>query len=167
MPLEMSEAEYEQYRKNQQRQEIAAEELEAPSRRQYPQLGKPFMDRHLGKLLDPDVPTGQNLDRLWIFSSEAARHLQLTIIPDREAHRTLRRKLRDIIRVSTWDADDYLAQRQALLFSSDILAGKSIGYTECTRERDALNEDRRVVKVDDRQPPPRESAGFLGFLRRR
>ena len=49
MPLEMTEAEYEQYRKNQQRQEIAAEELEAPSRRQYPQLGKPFMDRHLGK----------------------------------------------------------------------------------------------------------------------
>ncbi|MDD5049998.1 MAG: hypothetical protein WC489_07300 [Patescibacteria group bacterium] len=167
MPVEMSQEQYEQYLREQEKEEIIDEESRSP-RRTYPSLGKPFSDRHLEKLLDPDVPRNETLENLWLFGDYASRHLELTIIPDRESHHGLRQKMRDLQRISTWDADDYLQLRQALVFASEVLAGKSIGYTDNTRERDALNEDRRVVTVkDDRTPQPKEGGFFSGIIGRR
>jgi len=119
-------------------------------------------------LLDPDIPDDGSLKDLWLFSGDVARHVELTNIPTPEAHRKFRRATTSILRVATWDADDYLQQRMAKLAFCDILAGKSIGYTRHTRERDALNENRLTQTLrDDRPAPPRsDGGGFLSFLKR-
>lgn len=162
MPIQMDEEEY------RARQEALEEDLE----RDIPASPiKPLGERQMEKLIDPDVPTdtdSKELNKLWIFSSKATRHIELTNIPTPEAHKIIRRKMTDLTRIAHWDADEYLQVRMAKFFVTDILGGKSIGYTRHSRERDALNENRITQTIrDDRPLPPRESGGFLNFVRGR
>ncbi|MFA5408237.1 MAG: hypothetical protein WC343_05640 [Bacilli bacterium] len=158
MPIEMSAEEYEEL----------VQRVNNPDR-PLPSGGPPLAERTLSKLLDPDIPDDEKgLKQLWLFSGSSARHVELTNIPTPEAHRKFRRSVTGVLRIATWDAGDYLQQRMAKLVFCDILAGKSIGYTRHSRERDALNESRLTQTVrDDRPAPPRnEGGGFLSFLKR-
>ena len=157
MPIEMSKEEYDEL----------VSRVNDPNR-PLPPNGPSFSEQSLSMLLDPDIPDDGTLGPLWIFSGDVARHVELTNIPTPEAHRKFRRSITSILRVATWDADDYLQQRMAKLAFCDILAGKSIGYTRHTRERDALNENRLTQTLrDDRPAPPRnDGGGFLSFLKR-
>ena len=157
MPVEVSAADY----------EALLQRVNDPNR-PLPQSGPSIAEQSLSMLLDPDIPDDGSLKDLWLFSGDVARHVELTNIPTPEAHRKFRRATTSILRVATWDADDYLQQRMAKLAFCDILAGKSIGYTRHTRERDALNENRLTQTLrDDRPAPPRsDGGGFLSFLKR-
>jgi hypothetical protein len=167
MPIEMTKEQYESYLKEQQHQERVDGYVRSDisSKSMYPQVGKPITERQIEKLIDTDVPQNDVLKRLWLFSSESGRHFELTNIPDQKAHQKMKRGLRDIMRISTWDADEYMEIRQTLLLYNDVLSGKSIGWTDNARERDALNESRSIHRIEEgRQAPPRESSGFLSFM---
>lgn len=157
MPLELSDEEYEEL----------MERANDPDRA-LPTAGMPLGERTLAKLLDPDIPKTSTLSALWIFSGDAARHVELTNIPTPEAHKKLRRRVADIMRIKEWDADDYAAERMARFVFCDILAGKSIGYTRHPRERDALNENRitQTISADRPSVPNDSGGGFLSFLKR-
>jgi|SRR5690554_3764600 len=157
MPIEMSADEY----------EALLGRANDPSRL-LPANSPSLAEQSLSMLLDPDIPPAGSLEDLWLFSGDVARHVELTNIPTPEAHRKFRRAVTSVLRVATWDADDYLQQRMAKLAFCDILAGKSIGYTRHSRERDALNENRLTQTIrDDRPGLPQDSGGgFLSFLKR-
>lgn len=157
MPLEISDEEYEEL----------MERANDPNR-PLPSAGMPLGERTLAKLLDPDIPNTKSLADLWIFSGPVARHVELTNIPTPEAHKKLRRRVTDIMRVKEWDADEYAAERMARFVFCDILAGKSIGYTRHSRERDALNENRITQSISAGRPdvPKDSGGGFLSFLKR-
>lgn len=136
--------------------------------RPLPIMGKPLGERQMETLLKPDLPVKKGpLEKLWIFSGEATRHVQLTNIPTEADKRRFDRNVNDILRVATWDADDYLDLLQAKFLVTKVLAAKSIGYTRMPRERDALNESRITQTIrDDRPPIPKDNGGLFGFLRR-
>jgi len=54
---------------------------ESDLNRPLPLMGKPLGERQMETLLKPDLPKKGPLDKLWIFSGEATRHVQLTNIP--------------------------------------------------------------------------------------
>jgi len=137
--------------------------------RPLPIMGKALGERQMETLLKPDLPirSGGPLKKLWIFSGEATRHIQLTNIPSESEMRRFNRGINDIMRVATWDADDYLDAQQAKFLVCKVLAPKSIAYTRMPRERDALNENRITQTIrDDRPPIPKDNGGLFGFLRR-
>lgn len=135
--------------------------------RPLPIMGKAIGERQMETLLKPDLPKKGPLEKLWIFSGEATRHVQLTNIPTENDKRRFDRNVNDMLRVATWDADDYLDLQQAKFLVTKVLAAKSIGYTRMPRERDALNENRITQTIrDDRPPIPKDNGGLFGFLRR-
>lgn len=135
--------------------------------RPLPIMGKGLGERQMETLLKPDLPKKGPLEKLWIFSGEATRHVQLTNIPTENDKHRFDRNVNDLLRVATWDADDYLDLQQAKFLVTKVLAAKSIGYTRMPRERDALNENRITQTIrDDRPPLPKDTGGLFGFLRR-
>jgi hypothetical protein len=131
---------------------------------EFPPIAKTLTEKQMHLLLNPEVPRNENLDRYWSFSREAARHLQLTNIPNPFDMRRLEEITTDILRIGAWDADEYFDERQ-LRFFTRILMLKSAGWTKNNRERDALNESRLTSEMrDNRNPPAKEHGGFLAFL---
>lgn len=131
---------------------------------EFPPIAKTMTEKQMHLLLNPEVPRKDNLDRYWAFSQKAARHLQLTNIPNPFEFRKLEEMITDILRIAAWDADEYFDERQ-LRFFTRIMMYKSAGWTHNNRERDALNESRLTSEMrDNRNPPAKEHGGFLAFL---
>lgn len=137
---------------------------EIPMEGNYPPPMKSLTEQQMDRLLNPDVPKRAHLDRYWSFVGDAARHMELTNIPDRETMQKLEDMATDIRRVAMWDAEKYFEERQMTFFTRLMLL-KSAGWTKNSRERDALNESRLTNEMrDNRNPPPKEHGGFLSFL---
>lgn len=152
-------------------QEVSQEEFAAMrGDRPLPEINKSLGEKQMDTLLKPDLPVKPNgpLAKLWIFSGEVTRHVQLTNIPSEHEKHRLELHVVDLERVSNWDGSDYLDTLQAEFAFTQLLASKSITYTKAPRERDALNESRLTQTLrDDRAPLPKNSGGgLLGFLTR-
>lgn len=131
---------------------------------EYPPLVKSLTEKQMNLLLNPDVPRKPHLDKYWAFADKAARHLELTNIPNPYEFQKLEDMATDIRRIGAWDAQKYFEERQ-LAFFTRIMMFKSAGWTKNSRERDALNENRMTSEMrDNRNPPPTEHGGFLAFL---
>ncbi|MCK9544267.1 MAG: hypothetical protein M0R03_19790 [Novosphingobium sp.] len=153
-------------------QEISREDYEAMrgGSNPLPVIGKPLGERQMDTLLKPDLPKKDKgpLNKLWIFSGEVTRHVQLTNIPSEHEKHRLELDVMDLERVANWTGSEYLDTLQAEFAFTKLLASKSIAYTRFTRERDALNENRVTQTFrDDRPPVPKNAGGGLfGFLTR-
>ena len=131
---------------------------------EFPPLAKSLTEKQMILLLNPDVPKKPHLEKYWAFSSKAARHLELTNIPNSFEFQKLEDMATDIRRLGAWDAMEYFEERQ-LAFFTRIMMLKSAGWTSHNRERDALNENRLTNELrDNRNPPAKEHGGFLAFL---
>lgn len=131
---------------------------------EFPPLAKSMTEKQMNLLLNPDVPKKPHLDKYWAFSDKAARHLELTNIPNPYEFQKLEDMATDIRRIGAWDAMRYFEERQ-LAFFTRIMMFKSAGWTKNSRERDALNENRLTNEMrDNRNPPAKEHGGFLSFL---
>lgn len=128
---------------------------------EFPAPVKSMTEKQMALLLNPDVPKKPHLDKYWAFTDKAARHLELTNIPNPYEFQKLEDMATDIRRIGAWDAMRYFEERQ-LAFFTRIMMFKSAGWTKNSRERDALNENRLTNEMrDNRNPPAKESGGFL------
>ncbi len=131
---------------------------------EFPPLVKSMTEKQMILLLNPDVPQKPHLNKYWAFASKAARHLELTNIPNSFEFAKLEDMATDIRRIGAWSATEYFEERQ-LAFFTRIMMFKSAGWTHNSRERDALNENRMTNEMrDNRNPPAKEHGGFLAFL---
>ena len=137
---------------------------DTPMEGSYPPPMKSLTEQQMDRLLNPDVPKRDHLERYWAFVSQAGRHMELTNIPSPMEMQQLEDMANDIKRVAMWDAPKYFDERQMTFFTK-IMLYKSAGWTKNSRERDALNESRLTSEMrDNRNPPPKEHGGFLAFL---